>query len=132
MIYKKDGNDLTNDLIITGDSYLNSNNVYMFYNDGPFFIHCRAFIMLLFMKPFSGRNYFWLYLPQSCFFFFLFLFPPNLFFGWQPWIFWLLSCLILLLKRLLTCVLLIFTCLPNTQKTLEVLQFLSVFLLRWF
>ena len=34
MIYKKDGNDLTNDLIITGDSYLNSNNVYMFYNDG--------------------------------------------------------------------------------------------------
>ena len=34
MIYKKDGNDLTNDLIIIGDSYLNSNNVYMFYNDG--------------------------------------------------------------------------------------------------
>ena len=34
MIYKKDGNDLTNDLIIIGDSYLNSNDVYMFYNDG--------------------------------------------------------------------------------------------------
>ena len=37
MIYKKDGNDLTNELMINGiigDSYLRAKNIVMFYNDG--------------------------------------------------------------------------------------------------
>ena len=37
MIYNKDGNDLTNELIINGiigDSYLRAKNIVMFYNDG--------------------------------------------------------------------------------------------------
>ncbi|SFL77214.1 hypothetical protein SAMN02910297_01715, partial [Methanobrevibacter olleyae] len=34
IIYNKEGKNFTNYINITGDSYLNASNVYMFYNDG--------------------------------------------------------------------------------------------------